>query len=151
MGGMGESNDVGRTSTPAHEKIVDSGNHGPDDLGMSTTQESNTATLPAPSETRPSPRSNTQPPYAVVLHNDDVNGFDFVVRSLRKVFGYDMTKAVWLTLKAHTSGRSHVWTGHKELAELKAEQMTSCGADPVMKNKGALPLRVAIEPLPSEQ
>ncbi len=121
---------------------------------MSTTQEANTATLPAPSKAQPRPRSDTrpkpQPPYAVVLHNDEVNGIDYVVRTIRKVFGYGMTKAIWLTLKAHTTGRSHLWTGHKEHAEFKADQMKSCGPDPFMKRKGALPLRVTIEPLPSE-
>ncbi len=85
------------------------------------------------------------PPYAVVLHNDDVNTFEFVIGVIQKVFRYDFQKAVILTLEAHALGRSIVWSGSLELAELKADQIRSCGADPVMKDKGALPLRVSIE------
>jgi len=89
-----------------------------------------------------------QPPYAVVLHNDDLNGFDFVVGVLRKVFHYDQLKSTRLTLEAHETGRSVVWSGSLEVAELKADQVRSCGADPRMSARGALPLRVTIEPLP---
>jgi ATP-dependent Clp protease adaptor protein ClpS len=88
-----------------------------------------------------------QPPYAVVLHNDDLNGFDYVVGALRKVFGYGPTKAFWLTLRTHTSGRCVVWTGTLEVAELKADQLRSAGPDPKMKSKGAPTLGVSIEPL----
>ena len=90
-----------------------------------------------------------QPPYAVVLHNDDLNGFDFVVEVLRKVFHYDQLKSLRLTLEAHETGRSVVWSGSLEVAELKADQVRSCGSDPRMSARGALPLRVTIEPLPS--
>ena len=103
--------------------------------------------------TRPSPRDEQapkrQPPHAVVLHNDDLNGFDFVIGVLRKVFQYDYTKAYRLTLEAHEAGRSVVWSGSLEVAELKADQVRSCGSDPRMSARGALSLRVTIEPLPN--
>ncbi len=95
----------------------------------------------------PKNRPRTQPPYAVILHNDHVNGFDHV-GSLRKVFGYGRIKAFRLTLQAHVSGRALVWSGMREHAELKAEQLTSCGPDPVMRASGANALSVSIEPLP---
>ena len=91
-----------------------------------------------------------QPPYAVVLHNDPVNGFDFVVSVLRKIFKYSTPKAFMLTMRAHVSGRSIVWTGTLELAELKADQIRSCGPDPVQASSGACSLSVSLEPLPSE-
>jgi hypothetical protein len=50
-------------------------------------------------------RTKRQPPDAVVLHNDDINGFDSVVGVLRKVFNYGRPKAFWLTLAAHVGGR----------------------------------------------
>jgi ATP-dependent Clp protease adaptor protein ClpS len=84
----------------------------------------------------------------VVLHNDDMNGMDYVVGALRKVFNYGRTRAVWLMLKAHTTGRCIVWSGSLEVAELKAEQLKSCGPDPQMKSHGAASLSVTIEPLP---
>src|SRR4249920_1509778 len=89
-----------------------------------------------------------QPPYAVILFNDDINGFDFVVGVLRKVFHYGLVKAFKLTITAHTAGRSVVWSGPLEVAELKADQIRSCGPDPAGKAKGALTLRVSLEPLP---
>lgn len=92
-------------------------------------------------------RTMKQPPYAVVLHNDDVNGFEYVVVVLRKVFHYGRMKALFLTLTAHMRGCSHVWSGSLEVAELKADQIRSCGPDPEKKSRGACPLRVSIERL----
>jgi ATP-dependent Clp protease adaptor protein ClpS len=88
------------------------------------------------------------PPYAVILHNDDVNGFDHVISVLRKVFHYGRIKAARLTLEAHLKGRSIVWSGQLEHAELKADQIRACGPDPVMKARGATTLKVTVEPLP---
>lgn len=89
-------------------------------------------------------RTERQPPYAVILHNDDWNGADFVVVVLRKVFGYQIEKCVELMTEAHEEGRSVVWVGALEVAELKADQIHSCGADPRAKN--AQPLQATIEP-----
>lgn len=89
-----------------------------------------------------------QPLYGVILHNDDLNSFDYVISVLRKVFHYDRPKARKLTLEAHEKGRSIVWSGQLEHAELKADQIRSCGPDPYMKARGALALKVTVEPLP---
>jgi ATP-dependent Clp protease adaptor protein ClpS len=116
---------------------------------------------PAPNETQLEPivrpttklrqraKTKRQPPYAVLLHNDDINGADYVVVSLRKVFNYSLAKAIGLMLQAHVTGQSIVWTGALEVAELKADQLRSCGPDPNMRDRGALPLQVSIEPLPT--
>ena|SRR5688500_285517 len=121
-----------------------------------------TEALPALAETQPETivrpttrrrrksKAKRQPPYAVVLHNDDVNGMDHVVGALRKVFNYDLIKAIGLMLQAHQTGRSMVWTGTLELAELKADQLRSCGPDPNMRDRGAGPLGVSVEPMPSD-
>ncbi len=92
-------------------------------------------------------RPKRQPPYAVILHNDDYNGMDYVVGVLKKVFGYGTPKSLWLMLKAHATGQVQVWSGALEVAELKADQLRSCGADPNMRERGAQPLRVSLEPL----
>ena len=55
---------------------------------------------------------------------------DFVITVLRKVFGYTVEKCVELMLEAHEKGRAAVWVGALEVAELKADQIRSCGADP---------------------
>src|SRR3954466_10286787 len=82
---------------------------------------------PAVVEPRTKPREETRtrllPPYHVVLGNDDHHSMDFVVNVLRKVLGVPLEKALELMLEAHTTGRAVIWTGPKEVAELKAEQV----------------------------
>jgi ATP-dependent Clp protease adaptor protein ClpS len=48
---------------------------------------------------------------------------EFVVEVLMKVIGCPVEQAFQLMLEAHTSGRAVVWTGPREVAELKAEQI----------------------------
>jgi len=95
-----------------------------------------------------STRTNRQPPYAVILHNDDLNTMEFVIEVLQKVFAYPREQCVALMLEAHQTGRAIVWVGPLEVAELKAEQICSCGPDPRTRNRGAQPLGVTVEPLP---
>src|SRR5689334_8835161 len=90
-------------------------------------------------------RTRRQPLYAVVLHNDDVNTMPFVVLVLRKVFGYAVEKCVELMIEAHEKGRSVVWVGPLEVAELKADQIHSCGPDPSRTDAAAQPLGVTVE------
>lgn len=123
---------------------------------MSNTAEATAVAEAAPPEsdertattTREREQTKRQPSYAVVLHNDDLNTFDFVIGVLRKIFHYDLPRATQLTMTAHRQGRSIVWSGQLEIAELKADQIRSCGPDPEMKAGGALTLRVTVEPLP---
>jgi ATP-dependent Clp protease adaptor protein ClpS len=107
------------------------------------------ATAPSLPEVLPEEETETrtrrQPPYAVILHNDDSNTMEFVVMVLRKVFGYTEEKCIKLMLEAHNSGRAVVWIGALEVAELKADQIRSFGADPFVK-KGGHPLGVSVEP-----
>jgi ATP-dependent Clp protease adaptor protein ClpS len=65
------------------------------------------------------------PPYQVILLNDEVHSMAFVVSVLQKVFGYDEQKACVLMLEAHYKQRAVVWSGSKEGAELKQEQVRS--------------------------
>jgi ATP-dependent Clp protease adaptor protein ClpS len=68
-------------------------------------------------------RTRRVPPYHVILENDDYHSQAFVVGVLCKVFGYAIERAYQLMMLAHTSGRAVVWTGPKEVAELKADQI----------------------------
>jgi ATP-dependent Clp protease adaptor protein ClpS len=97
-----------------------------------------------PSSTRP----KKQPPYAVVLFNDDDHSFEFVVETLMKVFGYPLERSYQLTLQVHEQGRGIVWSGTRELAELKRDQIRSSGPDFQTAKKIEYPLGVTIEPLP---
>ncbi|MFN8556030.1 MAG: ATP-dependent Clp protease adaptor ClpS [Dehalococcoidia bacterium] len=68
------------------------------------------------------------PPYAVVLHDDDVNDMGYVVRSLQMcVPGLDEQQAVAIMLEAHLNGRAHVITCPLEQAELYRDRLESRG------------------------
>jgi ATP-dependent Clp protease adaptor protein ClpS len=87
------------------------------------------------------------PPYNVILANDDYHSFEFVVTVLRKALGYSEERAFLLTHEAHHQGRAVVWTGSKEVAELKVEQIrTFHESRPGGINLG--PHGVSIEPAP---
>ena len=67
-------------------------------------------------------------PYQVVLHNDDHNSMDHVVRSLvRSVPGMSTKRAHDLMQEAHTTGRAVVLVCPLELAELVRDRLQSCG------------------------
>lgn len=90
-------------------------------------------------------RTRTIPPFHVILKNDDYHSFEFVVEVLRKALGCTEQKAFLFTEEAHTKGRAIVWTGPKEVAELKVEQIQTFHE--VRKNGAKLdPLDCDIEP-----
>jgi ATP-dependent Clp protease adaptor protein ClpS len=70
-------------------------------------------------------RTRRIPPYNVILLNDDLHSMEFVVDVLCKALGIDLDRALQLMMTAHLSGRAVVWTGTKEGAELKQEQITT--------------------------
>ena len=84
------------------------------------------------------------PPFHVILENDDHHSFEFVLETLQKALGINQEKAFLLTHQAHSTGRSIVWTGTKEVAELKAEQIQTFHEIKAGQSLG--PLSVVIEP-----
>src|SRR4051812_20573421 len=68
-------------------------------------------------------RTRRIPPYHVILENDDHHSMQFVVEVLCQALGCSVKDACLLMFEAHTSGRAVLWTGPKEVAELKAEQV----------------------------
>ena len=67
---------------------------------------------------------------------------------LRKAIGCDQERAFVLTREAHNKGRAIIWTGPKEVAELKRDQIQSAGPDLYAAEKVSFPLGVVLEPLP---
>ena len=62
-------------------------------------------------------------PWCVVVYDDPVNLMSFVELVFRRVFGYSAEKATALMLEVHNSGRSVVWQGEREKAELYVQQL----------------------------
>lgn len=102
--------------------------------------------------TKPTPRSRAepkqQPPYAVIVENDDFHTFDYVIEALSKVCGHDRQKSFLLAAEIDSQGRALVWSGTKELAELKRDQLRGMGLDHYASKPVTFPLGVYIEPLP---
>jgi len=69
------------------------------------------------------------PPFNVVLLNDDEHTYEYVIHLLKTVFAYPAEKGYLLARQVDESERAIVLTTHKELAELKREQIESFGAD----------------------
>ena len=62
-------------------------------------------------------------PWNVVVYDDPVNLMDYVTWVLVKVFGYSEIRATKLMMEVHQGGRSIVWTGARERAELYTQQL----------------------------
>ena len=88
-----------------------------------------------------------QPPYNVILVNDDDHTYEYVIEMLGKLFGHDPLKAFKMAQEVDNTGRVIVETTTMERAELKRDQIHAYGADPRMeKSKGSM--RATIEPAP---
>jgi ATP-dependent Clp protease adaptor protein ClpS len=118
---------------------------------MSGEQESATAVVEpevtARSQTESQSGTTTRrlPPYNVVILNDEEHSYIYVIEMLIKLFRHSLAKAEELTIRIDTTGQAVVYTTHKELAELKLDQVLAYGPDPSMEiSKG--PLRCYVEP-----
>jgi ATP-dependent Clp protease adaptor protein ClpS len=70
-----------------------------------------------------------QPPYHVVLLDDQDHTYEYVVEMLGKVFGYGRDKAFQMAQEVDAAGRCNVYTGSLEQAEFKRDQIHGYGAD----------------------
>src|SRR5262245_12287550 len=62
-------------------------------------------------------------PWQVVVHNDPVNLMSYVTMVFQRVFGYPRDKAEKHMLEVHHNGRSILWSGMREPAELYVQQL----------------------------
>jgi ATP-dependent Clp protease adaptor protein ClpS len=62
-------------------------------------------------------------PWNVVVHNDPVNLMSYVTMVFQRVFGYPREKAEMHMLEVHRKGRSILWSGVRERAELFVQQL----------------------------
>jgi ATP-dependent Clp protease adaptor protein ClpS len=62
-------------------------------------------------------------PWQVVVHNDPVNLMSYVTMVFQRVFGYPREKAEIHMLEVHQKGRSVLWSGVRERAELYVQQL----------------------------
>lgn len=80
------------------------------------------------------PRVDRLPPFRVLLHNDDVNDVEHVVRSIVELTPLKVEEALVRMREAHETGVALLLVTHRERAELYREQF------------GTKKLAVTIEP-----
>jgi len=88
-----------------------------------------TAVLPD-IETEEQTRTRRQPPYNVILLNDDDHTYEYVILMLKELFAYPEEKGFELARMVDQTGRAIVCTTSRERAELKQEQIHAYGPDP---------------------
>ncbi len=92
-------------------------------------------------------KTKGQPPYNVVLLDDDAHSFEYVVRMLKTLFGHPPQRGYRMAVEVHITGRVIVATMNLELAELKRDQIHAFGPDPLIPRcKGSM--SAIIEPAP---
>jgi ATP-dependent Clp protease adaptor protein ClpS len=105
-----------------------------------------TTTVPVLPKIQPEEKTRRQPPYNVVLLDDDDHTFDYVITMLQQLFGYPREKGYQMALEVHTTGRVIVLTTSKEHAELKRDQIHAFGADPLSSRECKGSMSAVIEP-----
>jgi ATP-dependent Clp protease adaptor protein ClpS len=103
-------------------------------------------TLPALPKLEPEERLRRQPPYNVILHNDDDHTFQYVITMMQQLFGHPVEKGYQIALEVHNSGRAVVLTTTKEHAELKRDQIHAFGPDPLSSRECKGSMSASIEP-----
>ncbi|MEO0512827.1 MAG: ATP-dependent Clp protease adaptor ClpS [Planctomycetota bacterium] len=68
-------------------------------------------------------------PWNVVLLDDDDHTYDYVVRLAMDLFAHPLEQAFQIAKAVDEDGRAVLRTTHRELAELKAEQVRAFGVD----------------------
>src|SRR5213078_138350 len=120
-----------------------------DPVEKSNESESNSATAtkapPKASAGKTKPRQ--LPPYHVILLNDDDHSYEYVMEMLLAIFAHPFEMGYKLAKEVDERGRVIVLTTHKEMAELKRDQIHAYGTDTrVATCKGSM--SALIEPAP---
>ena len=103
-------------------------------------------TIEKPKEKREE-KVKRQPPYNVILLNDDDHSYQYVIIMLQQLFGHPPERGYQMAKEVDTSGRVIVLTTTMEHAELKRDQIHAFGPDPLIPRcKGSM--SATIEPAP---
>lgn len=89
-----------------------------------------TVVRPRPKRRRKTKRkARRQPPYNVILWNDDDHTFGYVVEMMHELFGHPPEKGYQIAVDVDATGRAIVLTTTLEHAELKRDQIHAYGKD----------------------
>jgi ATP-dependent Clp protease adaptor protein ClpS len=89
-----------------------------------------TAVAPAKPAQLPKKRPpKNLPPFHVILLNDNDHSYEYVIEMLKSIFAHNEQQGFKLAEEVDKKGRAIVFTTHKELAELKRDQIHAFGKD----------------------
>ena len=71
-----------------------------------------------------------EPPGHVILLDDDFHSVEYVIEMLHAIFGHSREIGKRMAKEVDSTGRVIVATVHKELAELRQQQIEEFGPDP---------------------
>jgi ATP-dependent Clp protease adaptor protein ClpS len=90
-------------------------------------------------------QTKRQPPYHVILWNDDDHTYEYVIAMLMDLFAHPLEKGFRMAKEVDTQGRVIVLTTTREHAELKRDQIQAYGKDVLIAGcKGSM--SATIEP-----
>ncbi len=81
----------------------------------------------------------------VVLLDDDDHSYEYVIDLMKQIFGHQVEEGMTIAKRVDSDGRAVCFTTHRELAELKQEQIHAFGRDPRMQ-KCAGSMSAVLEP-----
>ena len=117
-----------------------------------TDNASSITTIDAPVTSKANPKRDIkprrQPPYNVILLDDDDHSYEYVIMMLNRLFGHTLETAFRMAREVDETGRVIVDTTTLERAELKRDQIHAFGRDRLIERcKGCM--SAVIEPCPS--
>ena len=59
--------------------------------------------------------------YNVIMHNDDITPFDYVIAVLNQIFGYDIAEGLQIAMHIHQNGKAVVATTSMKEAYEKSD------------------------------
>ena len=82
-------------------------------------------------QTRPKSERSTKQPrlWNVVLLDDEDHTYEYVIEMMMRLFGHSVEKAFQIAKTVDADGRAICMTTHRELGELKVEQIHGIGPD----------------------
>src|SRR6185295_3623141 len=80
-----------------------------------------------------------QPPYNVILWNDEDHSYAYVITMMQKLFGHPAEKGYQIAKEVDSQGKAIVLTTTMEHAELKRDQIHAYGKDDLISGcKGSM-------------
>lgn len=97
------------------------------------------STATAEPETTTDIKTKKQPPYNVILLNDQFHTVEYVVKMCKQLFAMPEERGLQIAEEVDSKGRVILWTGTLEVAELKVDQIHAFGKDTLIAEcKGSM-------------